>query len=147
MSSVNTVIDFNSLTTKVLLYFSLEENYYVETKEERDEAIKYKSHKFYKILADSYVEAFREIEELKLKNRPQEEEEEEEYKKAFIKGVKLFHFKNKIINNIAKRSEILWVTYVGLPDSLPNGFSQGYLDAYFKYFKEFSEQSELWKVG
>ena len=144
MSSVNTVIDFNSLTTKVLLYFSLEENYYVETKEERDEAIKYKSHKFYKILADSYVEAFREIEELKLKNRPQEEEEEE-YKKAFIKGVKLFHFKNKIINNIAKRSEILWVTYVGLPDSLPNGFSQGYLDAYFKEIA--ASKTQLVQVG
>ena len=138
MSSVNTVIDFNFLTTKVVLYFCSMENYYVETKEERDEAIKYKNHTFCHIVADSYSEAFKQIEELK--NRPQEEkEEEEEYKKAFIKGVKLFYFKNKIINNIAKRSEILWATYESLPESLPNGFSQGYLDAYFKYFKEFSE--------
>lgn len=141
MSSVNTVIDFNSLITKVVLYFSIEENYYVETKEERDDAIKYKNHVFYKIIADSYAEAFEKIEELK--NRPQkvkeekkEKEEELKYIKAFIKGVKLFNFKNKITNNITERSEILWATYESLPSSLSDGFSQGYLDAYFKEFSE-----------
>ncbi len=139
-SNTNT-IDCDSLVEKVVIYFCLSKNYYVETKEERDEAIEYKDHSFYKILADSHVEAFKEIEQIKNRYKEQQEEEEEKeeqkrYEIGYKVGVKVAYNHLKKVNfNNDEVLELKTHKYKTNPI-----YGDGFIDGYYDELKRWNPE-------